>query len=182
MAPRSSIPQPALRFQWKYSGKGKEFHCRDSAQAMFACASWLLACPRWDTSCTPSSQSRKKPRSASAEIRGNIIENQFYRITLDPSSGSIASVFDKQLGRELVDSSSPYKFGQYLYVTGGDNYPENSLYRFGAGLKPPALTVHAADSGSAALREENSDRDCCNSEFIGPEYSIDSNRDPDARL
>ncbi len=82
-----------------------------------------------------------------AEIRGNILENQFYRITLDPSSGSIASVFDKELGRELVDSSSPYKFGQYLYVTGGESYPENSLYRFGAGLKPPSLTAHPAQSG-----------------------------------
>jgi alpha-mannosidase len=81
------------------------------------------------------------------EIQGSILENRFYRITLDPSSGSIASVFDKQLGRELVDSSSPYKFGQYLYVTGGDSYPENSLYRFGAGLKPPSLTVHPAQSG-----------------------------------
>ncbi len=88
-----------------------------------------------------------KERAASVGIRGNILENEFYRLTLDPSSGAIASVFDKQLGHELVDSSSPYKFGQYLYVTGGDNYPENSLYRFGAGLKPPALTVHAASSG-----------------------------------
>lgn len=89
-----------------------------------------------------------KQRAASVDIRGNTIENQFYRITLDLSSGAIASVFDKQLGRELVDSSSPYKFGQYLYVTGGDSYPENSLYRFGAGLKPPPLTVHAASSGA----------------------------------
>ncbi|MFZ0560527.1 MAG: glycosyl hydrolase-related protein, partial [Terriglobales bacterium] len=39
------------------------------------------------------------------------------------------------------------KFGQYLYVTGGDDYPENSLYRFGAGLKPPSLTAHPAQSG-----------------------------------
>jgi hypothetical protein len=88
-----------------------------------------------------------KERAASEGIRGNILENEFYRLTLDPSSGAIASVFDKQLGRELVDSSSPYKFGQYLYVTGGDNYPENSLYRFGSGLKPPALTAHPATSG-----------------------------------
>ncbi len=88
-----------------------------------------------------------KESAASVEIRGNIIENRYYRIRLDPSSGSIASVFDKQLGRELVDSASPYKFGQYLYVTGGDNYPENSLYRFGSGLKPPSLTVHPAQSG-----------------------------------
>ena len=93
-----------------------------------------------------------RERATSVDIRGNILgnilENEFYRVTLDPSSAAIASVFDKQLGRELVDSSSPYKLGQYLYVTGGDSYPENSLYRFGAGLKPPALTVHAATSGT----------------------------------
>ena len=88
-----------------------------------------------------------KSSAVSEEIRGNIIENQFYRITLDASSASIARVFDKQLGRDLVDPSSPYKFGAYLYVTGGDDYPANSLYRFGAGLKPPVLTVHPAQSG-----------------------------------
>lgn len=88
-----------------------------------------------------------KERAAPQEIRGNVLENEFYRVTLDPSSGAIASVFDKQLGRELIDTASPYKFGQYLYVTGGDSYLENSLYRFGSGLKPPALTVHAANSG-----------------------------------
>jgi hypothetical protein len=88
-----------------------------------------------------------KQSVGSVEVRGSVIENRFYRVTLDPSSGSMASVFDKQLGRELVDSSSPYKFGQYLYVTGGDSYPENSLYRFGSGLNPPSLTVHPAQSG-----------------------------------
>jgi alpha-mannosidase len=89
-----------------------------------------------------------KERAAQLDVRGNIIENEFYRVTLDPASGAISNVFDKQVGRELVDPSSPYKFGQYLYVTGGDSYPENSLYRFGAGLKPPALTVNAASSGT----------------------------------
>jgi len=84
----------------------------------------------------------------SEEIRGNALENRFYRITLDPSSGSIASIFDKRLGRELVDQTSSYKFGQYLYVTGADDYPENSLYRFGAGLQPPKLTVHPAQLGT----------------------------------
>ena len=46
-----------------------------------------------------------------------------------------------------MDAASPYKFGEYLYVTGGDDYPDNSLYRFGAALKPPVLTVHPAQSG-----------------------------------
>jgi alpha-mannosidase len=83
----------------------------------------------------------------SENVQGKIVENKFYKITLDPSSGSIASIFDKQLSLELVDATSPYKFGEYLYVTGGDDYPNNSLYRFGAGLKPPVLTVHPAAAG-----------------------------------
>ena len=80
-------------------------------------------------------------------ISSSAIENQFYRIALDPGSGAIASIFDKQFGREIVDQKSPYRFGSYLYVTGGDNYPNNSLYRFGAGLTPPALTPHPATNG-----------------------------------
>jgi alpha-mannosidase len=83
----------------------------------------------------------------SSAITGNVVESQFYRVVFDPPSGSITSIFDKQLGRELVDRHSPYKFGSYLYVTGGDDYPKNSLYRFGAGLKPPSLTIHEANAG-----------------------------------
>ena len=96
----------------------------------------------------------KQETHSSTAIRGNILDNKFYRVTLDPSSGSIASIFDKQLGRELVNLSAPYKFGQYLYVSGGDNYPENSLYRFGSGLEPPILTVHRAQSGSLVSARE----------------------------
>lgn len=77
----------------------------------------------------------------------DVLENQFYRVALDPASGAIKSIFDKQLNRELVDASSPYRFGQYLYVTGADNMPDNSLYRYGAALPPPNLDVHAAGNG-----------------------------------
>lgn len=76
-----------------------------------------------------------------------ILENQFYRVTLDPSTGSIRSIWDKQLNRELVDAHSPYRFGSYLYVTGADDMPDNSLYRYGTGLPQPKLTVHEAANG-----------------------------------
>ena len=49
------------------------------------------------------------------------VENAFYKITIAAATGSIASIYDKQLQRELVDVKSHYKFGQYLYVTGGEN-------------------------------------------------------------
>jgi alpha-mannosidase len=50
----------------------------------------------------------------------NVIENRFYRVTVDLATGSVASIFDKQLDRELVDRTSPYQLNQYLYVSGGD--------------------------------------------------------------
>jgi len=89
----------------------------------------------------------KTPLAHESQAHRDVIENQFYRITPDPASGAIASIVDKQLGSELVDHNSAYKFGSYLYVIGGDDIPSNSLYRYGAGLNPPALTAHAARNG-----------------------------------
>ncbi len=86
------------------------------------------------------------PRESSSE-EGPTIESRYYRVTLDPAAGAIKSLWDKELNRELVDQDSPYRFGAYLYVTGGNDLPDNSLYRFGSGRKPPKLTVHPARWG-----------------------------------
>lgn len=51
---------------------------------------------------------------------GNTIENDYYRVQFDPGSGAISSVYDKQLGKELVNPSGSYRFNQYLYVAGGE--------------------------------------------------------------
>jgi hypothetical protein len=85
--------------------------------------------------------------AASQPTAGDVMENDYYRITLDPTTASLRSVLDKKSNKELVDPASPYRFGQYLYVTGGDDYPNNSLYRYGAALVPPQLTVHGANNG-----------------------------------
>jgi len=52
-------------------------------------------------------------------LEGTTIESRFYRVTFEPASGAIASLVDKQLGRELVDAKAPYRLNQYLYVSGG---------------------------------------------------------------
>jgi hypothetical protein len=60
-----------------------------------------------------------KPSPAQEQSAGAAtFENSFYRIDLDPATGSVRTIFDKQLQRSLVDDQSPYRFGQYLYVTG----------------------------------------------------------------
>jgi len=47
--------------------------------------------------------------------REGTIENRFYRVTVDPKTGGIASLFDKELGRELVDRTCPWPLNTYIY-------------------------------------------------------------------
>jgi alpha-mannosidase len=53
-------------------------------------------------------------------ISGNQIENEFYRVTLNPKTGGIQSIYDKQIRRELVDTNADYDLGELIYVTGGE--------------------------------------------------------------
>ena len=87
------------------------------------------------------------PSPAPAAENGATLENTYYRVTLDPSTGAIKSIFDKQLNRELVNESSPYRFGQYLYVTGGDKAP-NTVLQYSHVYPKPAIDIHPSEGGS----------------------------------
>ena len=74
-------------------------------------------------------------------LEGTVLESRFYRLTFDPVSGAITSLFDKELRRELVDARAPYPLDQYLYVAGGESSRiverrtgrRTETQRFGAG-------------------------------------------------
>ena len=51
--------------------------------------------------------------SASLEI----LENGYYKIVIDKSSGAISSLFDKELNQEIIDSQNPWKLGQLIHET-----------------------------------------------------------------
>jgi alpha-mannosidase len=74
--------------------------------------------------------------SAAAEPAPEVMENDFYRLRLDPATGSVRNLFDKQLNRELVDQLSLYRLGQYLYVT-TDNKARGAAH----------FVVHSANAG-----------------------------------
>ncbi len=63
---------------------------------------------------------RLAPREAAPTFEGNLhvtrnsIENRFFKIALDPRTGGIASVYDKELARELVDQQAPDKLNQFV--------------------------------------------------------------------
>ncbi|MEN6324123.1 MAG: glycoside hydrolase family 38 C-terminal domain-containing protein [Proteiniphilum sp.] len=46
-----------------------------------------------------------------------ILENAFYKIVIDKSTGAISSLFDKALNLEMVDSQNPWKLGQLIRET-----------------------------------------------------------------
>lgn len=83
---------------------------------------------------------------ASEQQWGASLENAYYKLQLDPATGAVRSIFDKKLQRELVDQGSPYRFGQYLYVTGGDKAP-NTLLQYSHVYPNAELEVHPSRFG-----------------------------------
>ena len=90
---------------------------------------------------------------ASQRTNSTTIESPFYRVELDPASGSIRGIYDKELRKELVDTQSAWRFGQYLYVTGGDQEP-NSILQYRAVSPKPELHPHTANDGQVISVDE----------------------------
>ena len=79
-------------------------------------------------------------------VRTTTLESPYYTVQLDPVSGAVRSIYDKEEHRELVNRKSPYKFGQYLYVEGGDKAP-NSILQYREVSPKPKLDIHLAHDG-----------------------------------
>jgi alpha-mannosidase len=95
----------------------------------------------------PSVGYRSYRRVAPAEPAVNAVsfsvaqmENEFYRVSLDPKSGALNSILDKETGRELIDAESEYRLGELIYVSGGEgSYAVHSDLK---GLPAPKFTYH----------------------------------------
>ena len=78
------------------------------------------------------------------------IDGKYYRLQIDPETGSVAHLIDKATGEDLVRGTSAYGLNEYLYVSGGDpttsaGYGDNSDNRLLASdptLPVPHLTVN----------------------------------------
>ena len=86
---------------------------------------------------------------APAAGAGTTMESVYYRVELDPSSGAVRSIFDKDLNRELVDTSSPYRFDQYVLATGEqDRFSGSGLST--AVVPAPKLDIQVPKDGRLA--------------------------------
>ena len=55
------------------------------------------------------------------------LQNAFYRLVLDRSTGGVKSLYDKELKRELLDPQSPWQLGQFIYERPSDRRPMEEL-------------------------------------------------------
>ena len=55
------------------------------------------------------------PEPAKSTPPPQSIESMFYKLALDPTTGAITSLIDKEAGVELVDRTCPWQLGQLIY-------------------------------------------------------------------
>ncbi len=67
----------------------------------------------------PKAAAASPERGLSLDESRFTLENEYLRIVFDPSSGAIASLTDKQSGRQLAGAPGEYRFGQYLHFKYG---------------------------------------------------------------
>jgi hypothetical protein len=129
LATKETVP-----YQEIYTGNGFR-HVRFLAQSV----------PAVGYKCYALEPTQTEP-AAPAQSVSTTLESPYYRVTLDPETGAVRSILDKELNRELVDSSNPYRFNQYVYVTGADK-PRNSALEYNPTLPKPQLEPHGAGGG-----------------------------------
>jgi alpha-mannosidase len=85
-----------------------------------------------------------------------VIENEYYKVAVDPVRGGITSIYDKQLGQELVDHKSSYAFDQYVYAEYDHNGASNiqdrtefnsTLLQYSPALPPADLRLSTGGGG-----------------------------------
>jgi hypothetical protein len=94
---------------------------------------------------------------------GGQLENRFYRIRFDAATGTITSIWDKQLNGELVDQAAREKFNEYLYEhfespnrTIGPQWHRVKSARLSAAEGPvaSAMTVAASAAGASRIEQQ----------------------------
>jgi alpha-mannosidase len=95
---------------------------------------------------------------SSLQVGEHALENRYYRIELDPESGAIASLYDKELQREWVDSAAPHGFNQLVVrssQTGEVNVPLRSRIERGeAGPVRASMVIRGDGPGCPQRTQE----------------------------
>ena len=67
------------------------------------------------------------PRHGSSTQSG-VFENEWYRVEVNTEGGVVTSIWDKDLGKELVDRDAEWGFGQFIYERTANRHEMESYY------------------------------------------------------
>ncbi len=102
----------------------------------------------------------KESGSPSNNIKtgSNMLESRFYRITIDPKTGGISSIYDKELRRELIDQDADHKVNQFVMrwiQTGKIEQPTNvTVHKGQSGPVYGSLIIRAQGAGCPQITQE----------------------------
>jgi hypothetical protein len=86
------------------------------------------------------------------------IENRFFKVELNPQTGTITSIYDKELSIELVDKNAPHQVNQMItrwVKTGKEESPTNATIQKGQnGPVYASLVVSTSGAGCPELTQE----------------------------
>ena len=125
-------------------------------------------------------RAEKNPVAVAASEQNATLESPYYKVELDAATGSIRSIYDKQLQREIVNAESPYRLAQYLYVTGGDKSP-NTLLQYSHVYPKPELEIHAARNGKIVSVERTVNGEVARMQSEEHEHSVNPYRNSTRR-
>jgi alpha-mannosidase len=144
-------------FDWELSmdetpqdpGTGQPLPCglMDSSEGYWKIRCWATEVPSLGYKFYPIAKG-SVPAGKPEIAAGSTIEGRYYKLQLDPETGAVTQLIDKETGQNLVRLDSGYGLNEYLYVTGGDSAgsvsfaSDNQLFMADPTLKLPKLTVH----------------------------------------
>ncbi|MDR0337202.1 MAG: hypothetical protein LBI18_08945, partial [Planctomycetaceae bacterium] len=85
-----------------------------------------------------------------------ILENRFYRLTFT-EDGSISSIFDKEINRELLDTTAPYCCNQFVYTKDAHKTfvsPKTATFEYSEDAFNQTILVKLSDSNTLADIEQ----------------------------
>jgi len=99
-----------------------------------------------------------KKTSGEVVLAENTLENRFFKVTLDAKTGTIESILDKELEREIVDKDAEHKLNQLIVrwvKTGDKDSPkESKILKGQTGPVYGSLIVSCECAGCPQLTQE----------------------------
>jgi len=91
-------------------------------------------------------------------VSENALENSFFKVTLNPQTGTVESIYDKELSREIIDKDAHHKLNQLIarwVQTGKQESPKKAAIRKGqSGPIYGSLVVTSEGPGCPQLTQE----------------------------